>query len=70
MTELRERRYLRGREVAERLGIALTTIYRFTRHGEFPQPLKFGRSTRWDVQAIDDWASRQCASLERSEFYV
>ena len=70
MTELRERRYLRGREVAERLGLGISTIYRFIRCGEFPQPLKFGRSTRWDVQAIDEWAGRQCASLERSEFYV
>ena len=59
MNELKERRYLRAREVAERLGIGITSIYRLIQSGNFITPLKFGRSTRFDIEAVDAWAADQ-----------
>ena len=56
MSELKERRYLRAREVAERLGVSITTVYRLIRQGQFIEGARFGGSRRWDVQAIDAWA--------------
>ena len=63
MAELQERRYLRAREVAERLGVGRTTIYRFARCGDFPKGLKFGNSRRWDIRDVDAWAARQAAQV-------
>ena len=56
MVELTERRYLRGREVAERLGVSIATVYRLIQRGEFIEGTRFGGSRRWDVQAVDAWA--------------
>ncbi|MBQ8691521.1 MAG: helix-turn-helix domain-containing protein [Synergistaceae bacterium] len=64
MAELKERRYLRAREVAERLGVSITTVYRLIQQGQFIEGAKFGGSRRWDVQAVDAWATEQAAQLK------
>ena len=72
MAELKERRYLRAREVAERLGVGVTTIYRLIQQGQFIEGAKFGGSRRWDVQEVDRWAAEQADQTqheqEREEF--
>ena len=64
MAELKERRYLRAREVAERLGVGVTTIYRLIQQGQFIEGARFGGSRRWDVQEVDKWAAEQAAQSQ------
>ena len=59
MSEITERRYLGARDVAKRLSLSTTTLYRLIQRGDFPQGLKFGHSTRWDIQDVDAWAKAQ-----------
>ena len=64
MSEITERRYLGARDVAKRLSLSTTTLYRLIQRGEFMQGLKFGHSTRWDVQDVDAWAAAQAQTAE------
>ena len=59
MSEITERRYLGAREVAERLGVGVTTIYRLIQKEQFPEGARFGKSHRWDIQDVDAWAAAQ-----------
>lgn len=47
----------RGRPASEgvrgRVGLAVPTIYELIRKGEFPAPVKLGRSSRWLESEID-----------------
>ena len=61
MTYPSDEKYLKVGEVAEALGVARTTIYRWVDSGHFPKPLVFGpendknSTTRWLRTEIDDW---------------
>jgi excisionase family DNA binding protein len=46
---------LNAREVAERLGISLRTVWRWTVTGELPAPVRRGRIVRWKVADIDQF---------------
>ncbi len=54
-----EQRYLRMRQVAQRLGLGRVTLYKLLRDHNFPAGLIFGRSRRWDINEIDRWAAAQ-----------
>lgn len=45
-------RYLSDSEVADVLGISRATVWRYTKRGIIPQPVKLGRSVRWDGRAL------------------
>jgi len=47
-------RYLPIREVAEKLHVSRASIYLWLKKG-FPQPLKFGRSSRWSALELEEW---------------
>ena len=51
--------FLRSKEVAAKLGLAVCTIFRMARQGKFPKGVKFGRARRWNVSDIDAWAAAQ-----------
>jgi excisionase family DNA binding protein len=49
---------LTAREVADRMGISLRTLWRWTATGEFPAPVRWGRSgrvVRWKVTDIEQF---------------
>ena len=48
-------------ELAERLHVDRTTIWRWLRRGEFPKPIRVGRIARWDPDAIDAWLRERSA---------
>ncbi|MBQ8693377.1 MAG: helix-turn-helix domain-containing protein [Ruminococcus sp.] len=54
-----KREYLRSKEVAEKLGLAVGTIFRMARRGQFPSGVKFGRARRWNEDEINAWAAAQ-----------
>ena len=57
-------RVIRTSEVARRLGVSRTTLWRLRRTGDFPPPLRLGTATEhpllgWLERDVDDWlASR------------
>jgi prophage regulatory protein len=52
--------FLRDTEVAIRYGVSRPTIWRWTKNGNFPKPVKLGAgSTRWRSSDIEDWEQRQ-----------
>lgn len=50
-----EDRYITIKEVVERLQVCKASIYSWAKTGLFPQPKKFGCSSRWSLQEIDEW---------------
>ena len=42
-------------DVSATTNLSRTTIYRLEGLGEFPPPLKLGRSVRWRASDIDAW---------------
>ncbi len=60
MREHAEDRLLRRAQVEERTGLARSTIYRWMRRGEFPEPVRLGRSAvRWRESTITRWLDAQ-----------
>ena len=51
-----EDRYIDIKEVMEWLGLSSkATIYNWVKAGTFPKQKKFGCSTRWSLQEIEEW---------------
>jgi prophage regulatory protein len=50
------RKYLRAQELAERLAVHRTTLWRWVRGGHFPHPVRLGPKTvAWYCAQIDAW---------------
>lgn len=52
----------RVREVAEILGLGVSTVWRKTRARELPQPIRIGGATRWRRADIEDLLSDKDAA--------
>lgn len=50
-----DERYLTLKEVRARYGISHGTVYGRIKAGEFPAPLKFGKSSRWRLSELAAW---------------
>ena len=63
MTENYERHiYLSVHQVADMLGVSVDSIWRWTRAGTFPAPVKLGsRTTRWTLREIEERAQQSRA---------
>ena len=48
-------RLLDTAEVMRRLSCGRTHLHNIIRRGEFPEPLKFGRMSRWRESTVDAW---------------
>ena len=49
------------KEVSSQTGICRTLIYAFIKSGNFPQPIKVGRSTRFSEAEVQRWIESQIA---------
>ena len=54
---------VRIKQVAIRIGVSRSTIYKWIEQGYFPRPIQLGpRAVAWSRDVIDEWiASRPCA---------
>lgn len=50
-----EARLLRIAEVGERVGLGKTKIYALIKDGEFPEPTKVGKASRWLSRDVTEW---------------
>lgn len=49
-------KYLTDKQIAERFAVSLSTVWRWTRNGDFPQPIKLGPNiTRWKLDEVEAW---------------
>jgi excisionase family DNA binding protein len=51
---------LNAEEVAEMLGVSERTLWRLLSAGKLPNPIRFGRSTRWKSEDIQGWIDKGC----------
>ncbi|MBC8381409.1 MAG: AlpA family phage regulatory protein [SAR92 clade bacterium] len=51
--------YLSDKNLAIRYDVCRTTIWRWTRTGKFPKPVKLGGATRWRLSDIETWEQKQ-----------
>ena len=52
--------YARPAQAAKHFGVGKTTLWRWTKRSDFPQPTKIGpKITLFDVQAVDQWIKDQ-----------
>jgi excisionase family DNA binding protein len=47
-------------EVATMLNVSERTLWRLLSAGKVPQPVRFGRSTRWKAAEVTAWIDRGC----------
>ena len=47
--------FLNVKQVSERVGIAVSTIWLWARTDRFPKPVKMGSCTRWRLADIEAW---------------
>lgn len=50
------------REVAEHLGCGVSTVWRLTKQGEIPAPMKIGGMVRWRREEMERFTSGQTAA--------
>ena len=46
-------KFLTDKAVAERYSICRETVWRWSKIGRFPKPIKFGRSVRWRLSDLE-----------------
>jgi prophage regulatory protein len=51
------------KEVMVRVGLRVTTIYRYVAIGGFPKPRKFGRASLWVTAEVNDWIAKRTAGV-------
>ncbi|PZR90327.1 MAG: transcriptional regulator [Stutzerimonas stutzeri] len=55
------RRYLRLKDLLERVPLSRPTIYRLVKKRDFPQPVKLGAASVWIESEIEQWVSNKMA---------
>ena len=51
--------YLTDRSLAARYEVARSTIWRWLKEGQLPQPVKLAGSTRWRLSDLEQWEQNQ-----------
>jgi len=46
------------------VGFGRSRIYALIQQGEFPAPVKIGKSSRWVKAEVDEWLSKQIAARQ------
>ncbi|MFW6119264.1 MAG: helix-turn-helix transcriptional regulator [Planctomycetota bacterium] len=59
---------LTAKELAARLKVGRSTLYRHVSTGRVPEPLKLGGATRWRAEEIADWIAAGCPPRNRWEW--
>jgi prophage regulatory protein len=47
------------KQISEKTGFKKSTIYKFIKTKNFPHPRKFGKSSRWLEEEIEEWIKNQ-----------
>jgi len=64
-------RYLRFKELRQRVPLGRTTIWRMMREGRFPQSRRIGKvATAWLEEEIEEWIKKCAATGCSKEFRI
>lgn len=54
--------YVKDTDVANRFGVDRATIWRWSKNGKFPKPIKISDGcTRWLLREIENWEEEQAS---------
>lgn len=51
--------YIKAKELAQRLGVTIRTIYSLANTGQLPAGVKFGKSRRWDWEQVKEFINKK-----------
>jgi len=54
-------RFIKIKEVLQRVGLSSTSLYNFIDQGRFPAQIKLGRTSVWSENAVNQWMEEQKA---------
>jgi len=57
---------LNVKQLAERLGVAQSTIWNYAKNGVLPKPLKLGQLSRWDASEVEAHIKSRQAKLREA----
>lgn len=57
-----EVRLMGDAESARRAGLSVASVWRKTKAGEFPTPIRIGRRTLWRSDEVTEWIERETAA--------
>lgn len=55
LTILPQDGFVRARQIAQLFSIDLATLYRWIQRGDFPAPVKIGRTSMWRGSTVKEW---------------
>lgn len=59
MNQVASDRLLTDKTVAEKLGVSVSTVWRWAREGSIPKPVKLGKNTsRWKESSIQSFLAQ------------
>lgn len=59
------RKYIRAQELATRLAVHRTTLWRWVQDGHLPPPVRLGPNTvAWDCTQIDAWLAERTGRVD------
>ena len=64
----RDENMMRVEDLAERLQIGASTVWRRRDQGSLPAPLRLGRSVRWRKEDVDAWINDGCPDVRRTKW--
>ena len=59
-------RLLSSQELADYLGVPISTVYVWRAHGTGPDAIRVGRYTRYRMSAVDEWLDARAATPGRA----
>lgn len=59
--QIENKRLIRLTEVMNLTGICRASIYNYIKAGIFPSPAKFGKSSLWEYNEIQEWIEKRLA---------
>lgn len=55
------------KDVAARLGVSDRAIWKWNAAGKIPDPIRLGRSVRWDLDELERWIDASCPDRDSWE---
>jgi prophage regulatory protein len=57
-------RFIKLKEVLNRVGISSTSVYNYIQQGTFPKQIKMGQTSFWSEQSVNAWMNAKKAEAE------
>lgn len=63
--QLANKRFIRLTEVINLTGLSRASIYNYIKKNIFPPPAKFGKSSLWEYNEIQQWIEKRLAERDQ-----